>query len=439
MKITWRTEKRKVVDLIPAEYNPRKLSEKARADLIASIKEFSEVEPVVINTDNKLIGGHQRVSIYADLQIEEIDVRVPSRNLNLEEEMRLNIRLNKNTGEWDDSKLLEWDPELLEGVGFSKEELTDIFDGVNVEDKDFDLETELVKTSGTKIQYGEMYKLGEHTIMCGDATKEEDVKKLMGGVKANMVFTDPPYNVDYQGSMNSENQNKREGIKNDKMSTEQFYTFMDRAIKNLLDNTVGAFYICMSSKELASLKDVFEKNGGHWQSFIIWVKNTFTLSRSDWQNQYEPILYGWNGDLVNHYFAGMRDEGNVWENLQKMKPQYDGVETTIKIGGYHLKLKGQVEGKVCRKNDSVDIWHENKPTKSAEHPTMKPLKLCAKGIKASSLRGGIVLDTFLGSGSTLIAAQETGRICHGMELDPQYVQVIINRWEKLTGEKAVKI
>jgi len=181
MKITWRTEKRKVVDLIPADYNPRKLSEKARADLIASIKEFSEVEPVVINTDNKLIGGHQRVSIYADLQIEEIDVRVPSRNLNLEEEMRLNIRLNKNTGEWDDSKLLEWDQELLEGVGFSKEELTDIFDGVNVEDKDFDLETELVKTSDTKIQYGEMYKLGEHTIMCGDATKEEDVKKLMGG------------------------------------------------------------------------------------------------------------------------------------------------------------------------------------------------------------------------------------------------------------------
>lgn len=214
---------------------------------------------------------------------------------------------------------------------------------------------------------------------------------------------------------------------------------MDCAIKNMLDNTQGAFYICMSSKELASLKDVFEKNGGHWQSFIIWVKNTFTLSRSDWQNQYEPILYGWNGDLTNHYFAGMRDEGNVWENLQKLKPQYDGVETTIKIGAYHLKLKGQVDGKVCRKNDSVDIWHENKPTKSAEHPTMKPLKLCAKGIKASSLRGGIVLDTFLGSGSTLIASQETGRICYGMELDPQYVQVIINRWEKLTGKKAIKI
>ncbi len=440
-KITWTTEKRKVADLVPADYNPRKLSEKARADLMASIQEFSDVEPVVINTNNTLIGGHQRVSIYADLEREEIDVRVPNRKLTLEEEMRLNIRLNKNTGEWDDSKLLEWDPELLEGVGFSKEELTDIFDGVKVDDKDFDLQTALAKSADTKIKYGDIYKLGDHRIICGDATKSEDLKKLMGPVKANMVFTDPPYNVDYQGGGSYANHEtpKRQKIENDKMTSEQFHKFMDLAIKNLLDYTQGAFYICMSSKELASLKDAFEKNGGHWQSFIIWVKNTFTLSRSDWQNQYEPIMYGWNGDLTNHFFAGMRDEGNVWENLQKMKPQFDGVETTIKIGGYHLKLKGQVEGKVCRKNESVDIWYENKPTKSAEHPTMKPLKLCAKAIKASSLRGGVILDTFLGSGSTLIASHETGRICYGMELDPRYVQVIIDRWEKHSGIKATKI
>lgn len=223
------------------------------------------------------------------------------------------------------------------------------------------------------------------------------------------------------------------------MSAEAFHQFLNDSIRNMLAYTQGAFYICMSSKELASLKDVFERNGGHWQSFIIWVKNTFTLSRSDWQNQYEPILYGWNDDLKNHYFAGMRDEGNVWENLEKLRPTYDGLETVIKIGQYHLKIKGQAEGVVCRKNESVDIWYEKKPTKSTQHPTMKPLKLVAKAIKASSLRGGVVLDSFLGSGSTLIAAEETGRVCYGMEIDCHYVQVIIDRWELLTSEKAKKL
>ncbi len=256
-----------------------------------------------------------------------------------------------------------------------------------------------------------------------------------------MVFTDPPYNVDYQGGGSyAENKKvKRDKIQNDAMSPEEFKKFMNDSIGAMLAHCHGIFYICMSSKELASLKDAFEKNGGHWQSFLIWVKNTFTLSRSDWQNQYEPILYGWNAKAKNHYFAGFRDEGNIWENLDNLKPVFDGKETTLKIGAYHLVLKGQIEGKLVRKNDHMDIWHEKKPTKSTQHPTMKPIKLVAKALKASSKIGEIVLDPFSGSGSTIIACEETGRVGYGLEIEPRYVQVIIDRWELLTKKSAIKV
>jgi len=298
----------------------------------------------------------------------------------------------------------------------------------------------IIKAKNTQIKLGDVYQLGQHRIICGDATNPKDYEKLMAGKKANMVFTDPPYNVAYTGGGNYANHGtpKREMIKNDEMSATDFYNFLDRSIMFMLENCDGIFYICMSSKELASLKDVFEKNGGHWQSFIIWVKNTFTLSRSDWQNQYEPILYGWNDNNKKHYFKGFRDEGNVWENLDRLKCTYDGEETTIKVGNYHLKIKGRAEGTVCRKNEEVDIWYEKKPTKSKEHPTMKPIALVTKAIKASSELGEIVLDAFVGSGTTIIASEQIGRVCYAMELDPQYVQVCIDRWEILTGKKAIK-
>ncbi len=441
-KITWTIEKRKVVDLLPADYNPRKMSDQERKDLESSIKEFGTVVPVVVNVGkrkNTIIGGHQRVTIYADLKIEEVDVMIPSKELSIAEEKKLNLRLNKNTGSWDMEKLRDMGMTILSDIGFNNSELTDIFDDSNTKDDDFDVDEAVAKVTKTTIKYGDKFSLGRHVVMCGDATNEDDVKKLMGGVQAKMVFTDPPYNVDYVGTGSKADGPKRNKIENDKMNVEEFERFLNSAIRNMLEHCPGVFYICMSSKELASLKDVFEKNGGHWQSFIIWVKNTFTLSRSDWQNQYEPILYGWNGTIKNHYFAGFRDEGNVWENLEKLKPAFDGVTTTIRMGGFHLKIKGQVEGEVCRKSEKVDLWYEKKPTKSTEHPTMKPIKLVSKAIKASSERNDIVLDTFLGSGSTIIACEETGRVGYGMELEPKYVQVIIDRWEKFAHAKAKKL
>lgn len=268
-----------------------------------------------------------------------------------------------------------------------------------------------------------------HRVLCGDSTKKEDVERLMSGNSAQMCFTDPPYNIDYQGGVGAHKQNKRERIQNDKMSKEDFREFLNKAIKSIVKNTDGGIYICMGPSELDSLKGEFEKAGGQWQSFIIWVKNNFTLGGADYQNTYEPILYGWRKGVVNHYFIDRRDIANVWEDLSKVKTEYDGKETTITFAGFKVKLQGKIEkGQVIRKKQYVDIWRHNKPIKSSEHPTMKPISLVTEAILNSSREGNIVLDPFLGSGSTLIASEKTNRICYGIEIDPKYIDVIIQRY-----------
>lgn len=434
----------KIEELKAAEYNPRKWDTIQINQLKESISRFGLIDPIIVNSAphrfNIILGGHFRLYCAKQLGFAEVPVvyvNIPE----IEKEIELNLRLNKNSGTWDFNLLSNLDQDLLSKVGFDSSEITKIYDlDEDVED-DFDLDEELDNNTAPEAKIGDIYQLGRHRLMCGDSTNPDHLKALMGGVQADMVFTDPPYNVAYEGGGNYANHGtpKREMIKNDKMSSQEFAEFMDKALKNMMDNCKGVFYVCISSKELAALKDAFEKAGGHWQGFIIWVKNTFTLSRSDWQNQYEPILYGWNNKTVNHYFAGFRDQGDVWENLEVFKPEFDGVKTTIKVGDHHVEIYGKAEGRVCKKKECVDIWREKKPTKSTEHPTMKSIKLVAKAIRASCLRDGIVLDSFGGSGSTLIAAEETGRICYTIELDPQYVDVIIHRWEKLTGETAVKL
>jgi len=195
----------------------------------------------------------------------------------------------------------------------------------------------------------------------------------------------------------------------------------------------------MSSSELDSLKGAFERAGGHWQSFIIWVKNNFTLSRADYQNTYEPILYGWPAREKNHQFIDQRDLSNVWEDLSAAKTEFDGYFTTISFQGFKVKLEGKVKGQVIKKKQRTDIWRHDKPTASKDHPTMKPVALVVEAITNSSKRGDIVLDSFLGSGSTLIASEKSERTCFGIELDPKYVDVIVQRWVNYTGiEEIIK-
>ena len=276
--------------------------------------------------------------------------------------------------------------------------------------------------------------------MCGDATLSDDVNKLMDGKMAQMCFTDPPYNVDYTGGVDKTGKkHQRDVMQNDKMSDESFYNFLSETSKRIIENTIGGVYICMSAVQLGSLKNAWENNGGHWQSFIIWVKNNFTLSRSDYQHIYEPILYGWSTEIVNHYFNKSRDIPNVWEDLREVKTEFDGKYTSIKFHGFEVKIKGKPEGTIRRKKMMTDIWRHDKPIASPEHPTMKPIGLCSEAIKNSSRIDDIVIDYFLGSGSTLIAADKMNRICYGMELDPIFIDVVIKRWEILTGEKAKQI
>ena len=205
-----------------------------------------------------------------------------------------------------------------------------------------------------------------------------------------MTFTDPPYNVNYGETMKDKIRQNSNKIINDNLG-DAFEPFLEKACKNMLEFTDGAVYICMSSSELHTLQKAFIAAGGHWSTFIIWAKNTFTMGRSDYQRQYEPILYGWR-EGVNHYW--------------------------------------------CRDRDQGDVWQVDKPSSSPLHPTMKPLALIERAIQNSSQAGDKVLDTFLGSGSTLIACERTGRICYGMELEPLYVDIARMRWEAFTGEKA---
>jgi DNA modification methylase len=238
---------------------------------------------------------------------------------------------------------------------------------------------------------GDIWICGQHRVLCGDATVLSDVEKLLAGELADMAFTDPPYNVNYANSAKDKLRGKDRPILNDALG-DDFGAFLYDACVNLLTVTKGAVYVCMSSSELDALQKAFRAAGGKWSTFVIWAKNTFTLGRADYQRQYEPILYGWK-DGADHYWCGARDQG--------------------------------------------DVWFFDKPAKNDLHPTMKPIALVERAIRNSSKSRDIVLDLFGGSGTTMIAAERTERRARLVELDPKYVDVIVQRWQEATGGNAL--
>ena len=237
---------------------------------------------------------------------------------------------------------------------------------------------------------GDLWICGEHRVLCGDATVRADVDRLLDGELADMVFCDPPYGVNYANSAKDKLRGKNRPILNDNLG-EGFGAFLQAASVNMLAVTKGAIYICMSSSELDTLQKAFREAGGKWSTFVIWAKNTFTLGRADYQRQYEPILYGWK-DGAEHFWCGARDQG--------------------------------------------DVWFFDKPQKNDLHPTMKPVALVERAIRNSSKSRDVVLDPFGGSGTTMIAAERTGRRARLLELDPGYCDVIVRRWEEVTGDRA---
>lgn len=390
-------------ELNPAHYNPRKDLKPGDPEyekLKKSIIEFDYIDPIVWNErTGRVVGGHQRLKILRELGHEQIEVSVV--DLPEEKEKALNLALNKTGGDWDLPKLkdllVELDVDLsdIEITGFDENELEELIsqfrDPIDVAEDDFDVEEEVSKIDEPITKPGDIWQLGRHRLMCGDATVRSDVDKLMAGKLAHMVFTDPPYNVDYSGKTKDALK-----IKNDKMGDDEFYKFLFDAFANMFAFTAQgrAVYICHADSEGLNFRRALIESGWLLKQCIIWAKNSIVMGRQDYHWQHEPILYGWKPGASHQWFGGRKE---------------------------------------------ATVWNFNKPLRNAEHPTIKPVGIPARAIQNSSKENEIILDLFGGSGSTLIAAEQIERIAYLMELDPVYCDVIVKRWEQSTGQKVERL
>ncbi len=376
--------------LKPYAKNPRTHSDEQVTKIAASMTEFGFTNPILVDSNNGIVAGHGRLAAARLLKLEEVPVVVLD---HLTEAQRrayviADNRLALEAG-WDE-ELLAAEPAALEAddfdlslTGFTADELTAIWAEADSTTGDDDSADDAPAAPEHAVsQPGDLWLLGRHRVLCGDATRTEDVEKLMAGKRGRMAFTDPPYNVDYEGAAGK--------IANDNLQG-AFAAFLVAALANLLKVTDGAVYVCMSSSELDTLQAAFRQASGHWSTFVIWSKDRFTLGRSDYQRQYEPLLYGWR-EGARHYWCGDRDQG--------------------------------------------DVWSVNRPACNDLHPTMKPVELVERALLNSSKRGHIVVDLFGGSGSTLIACERTARTARLLELDPRFVDVIVQRWQVFTGKQA---
>ena len=386
--------KKKIEDLIPADYNPRKAlkpGDKEYEKLKRSLMEFGYVDPIIWNaTTGHVVGGHQRLTVMRDLGITEVDCVVIE--MDLIAEKKLNIALNQIAGGWDKEKLKMIFEEFfvanieVEETGFEPVEIDELFKETvkdKLKDDDFDVATELENPPFSKP--GDVWKLGRHRLICGDSTKPETFELLMGGQKANLVITDPPYNVNYEGSAGK--------IKNDNMQDAAFYDFLLTAFQNTEEVMAddASIYVFHADTEGLNFRKAFADAGFYLSGCCIWKKQSLVLGRSPYQWQHEPCLYGWKKNGKHQWYTGRK-------------------ETTI--------------------------WEFDKPKKNGDHPTMKPIPLLAYPIMNSSMSNTIVLDPFGGSGSTLIACEQTDRICYTIELDEKFCDVIVRRYIEQVGSAA---
>ena len=393
--------------LHPEPANPRRISEDELDALERSLREFGFVEPVVARREDRtVIGGHQR--LLAGRRLGLATVPVVWLDISVEQARLLGLALNRISGTWDDALLarlladLQTTPDLdLSLSGFGEDEVRDLLRSLQAREKrerpeSFDLDAALEEATRTpRTKPGDLWRLGEHQLLCGDATKPEDVDRLLGGKRAAMAFTDPPYNVDLGRHGGQRRDAKRhKPIANDALDPEAWETFVRAWARTLLGAVDGAIYCAMSSKELPLVSRILAGEGGHWSDTIVWAKDRFTLGRADYQRAYEPLWYGWREGAAHHW-CGDRDQG--------------------------------------------DVWTIARPSESPLHPTMKPLALMERAIRNSSRDGDLVLDPFAGSGSTLIACERTGRVCAGIEVDPVYVDVAVARWERFSGNAAERV
>lgn len=382
--------------LRPAAYNPRKklkAGDKEYEKIKNSILEFGYVEPIIVNYDMTVIGGHQRLTVLKDLgytEVQCVEVHIEDEN----KVKALNIALNRITGAWNEQLLADLIVDLQSAnfntdfTGFEAPEIEQLFSKVHnkdIKEDDFDVEAELQKPTMSKA--GDVWLLGRHRLVCGDSTLPETYVRLMEGKKANLVLTDPPYNVDVEETAGK--------IKNDNMPDEDFYKFLFAMFVNVEQNMEkdASIYVFHADSKGLIFRQAFHDAGFYLSGCCIWKKNALVLGRSPYQWQHEPCLFGW------------------------------------KLGGKHQWYSDRKQ---------TTIWEYDRPKSSKEHPTMKPVALMAYPIQNSCMSNCIVLDPFLGSGSTLIACEETNRICYGIELDEKFADVIVHRYvEKVGGGDGV--
>ena len=384
-------ERKNTAELLPADYNPRKDLKPGDAEyekLKRSIEQFGYVEPVIWNkTTGRVVGGHQRLKVLMDMGITEVECVVVE--MAEDKEKALNIALNKISGDWDKDKLAlliadlqgaDFDVSL---TGFDPAEIDDLFkdslkDGVK--EDGFDVDAELQKPTFSKA--GDIWQLGRHRLICGDSTKPETYELLMAGVKVNLVITDPPYNVNYEGSAGK--------IKNDNMADDAFYNFLLAAYQQMHAAMAddASIYVFHADTEGLNFRRAFADAGFYLSGCCIWKKQSLVLGRSPYQWQHEPCLYGWKKNGKHQWYTGRKE---------------------------------------------TPIWEFDKPKKNGDHPTMKPIPLLAYPIMNSTMSNSVVLDPFGGSGSTLIACEQTDRICYTVELDEKFCDVIVKRYIEQVG------
>lgn len=386
--------------LVPYVRNARTHSDEQVAQIAASIAEFGFTNPILAGSDGVIVAGHGRLAAAQKLGLEMVPVVVLD-HLTPTQRRALVIadnRIAENAG-WDDAMLrieiasLQDEDFDLSLTGFDADALAELMAGDEPDGEGQTDDDAVPEVSETPISRpGDVWLLGGHRLLCGDSTVAESYERLLKGDPVDMVFTDPPYNVNYANSAKDKMRGKDRAILNDNLG-DGFYDFLLAALTPTVAHCRGGIYVAMSSSELDVLQAAFRAAGGKWSTFIIWAKNTFTLGRADYQRQYEPILYGWPEGKQRHW-CGDRDQG--------------------------------------------DVWNIKKPQKNDLHPTMKPVELVERAIRNSSRTGDVVLDPFGGSGTTLIAVEKTGRKARLIELDPKYVDVIVRRWQDWTGQQATR-
>lgn len=415
-------------DIHPAEYNPRQDLQPGDPDYEAlkrSIEDNGYVGLILINKDGTIIGGHQRYKVLKDLGYTKARVLVT--DVDKQTEKALNIALNKISGDWDEEKLkaalmdLDLNDYDLTKTGFTSSEVEDLvlkLDTVEPEEDNFDADEAYDEITDPVTKRGDIWILGDHRLMCGDSTDPTDVSALLQGAEADLVITDPPYNVNYKDGE----------IKNDNMAEDTFEQFLDEAFGCMFDamREGAAAYVFHADSEGLAFRRAFNDSGFKLAECLIWEKNSFVLGRQDYQWRHEPILYGWKEGAA-HYFIDDRSQDTV---LLEDELDFQSMKKEDLIT-YINQIRDSYKNRTT-------VLFENKPTKNDLHPTMKPISLVGRLMKNSSKPDWNVLDLFGGSGFTLMAAEQLGRNAYLMELDEKFCDVIVKRWEDFTGRKAEK-